>query len=72
MDSTIITVLLTSAVSIITTLITSSKNNALQDERIKVVQSDITKLASKVEQHNNFGLSIAKIETRLETLERKL
>lgn len=75
MSSEILVALITGGISafvtVITVLITSEKNNALQDERIKVITDTINKLENKVEQHNNFGLQLAKIETRVSNLERK-
>lgn len=40
-------------------------------QSVSTLKDDIKKLADKVEQHNNFGLKIAKMETRLDILERK-
>lgn len=57
--------------SILATVITSQKDNALQSERISVLQSDINKLSAKVEQHNNFGVQLAKLETRVANLEKQ-
>lgn len=75
MSNEILVALITGGISalvtVITVLITSEKNNALQDERIKVITDTINKLENKVEQHNNFGLQLAKIETRVSNLERK-
>lgn len=70
MDTTIVTVLLSGLCSIAATLITSSRNNALQDERIKVLSNELGTLSDRVEQHNKFGLQIAKLETRVDILER--
>lgn len=61
---------ISAVVTVITVLITNEKNNALQDERIKVINESIKKLESKVEQHNNFGLQLAKLETRVTALEK--
>lgn len=58
--------------SVITVIITSDANNKLQDERIKTLTDLIAKLQSKVEQHNNFGLQIAKLETRVDDLEKRI
>lgn len=57
--------------TIIVVIVTADKNNALQDERIKTLKDDVEKLSQKVEQHNNFGVRIAKLETRVEALEKE-
>ena len=57
--------------SILATIITSQKDNALQSERISNLQSDISKLSTKVEEHNKFGLQLAKLETRVAILEKQ-
>lgn len=75
MNSEILIALITGGISalvtVVTVLVTSEKNNALQDERIKVITDTIKKLENKVEQHNNFGLQLAKIETRVTNLEKQ-
>ena len=74
MESEIIVALITGGISalvtVITILTTNEKNNALQDERIKVINDNISKLEKKVEQHNNFGLQLASLQTRVEILEK--
>lgn len=75
MDSSITVALITGGLSavitVVTVLITNEKNNALQDERIKVINDNIKKLEAKVEQHNNFGLQLASLTTRMDILEHK-
>ena len=39
-------------------------------EAVKSLKEDLRKLTSKVEAHNNFGLKIARLETRIEMLEK--
>ena len=39
-------------------------------ESVKSLKEDLYKLTSKVEAHNNFGLKIARLETRIEMLEK--
>lgn len=57
--------------SVFATIMTNSKNNALQDERIQMINTNISTLTAKVEQHNNFGLQLADLKARVENLERK-
>ena len=74
MESEVIVALITGGISalvtVVTILTTNEKNNALQDERIKVINDSIHKLETKVEQHNNFGLQLASLQTRVEMLEK--
>lgn len=58
--------------SIATILSTNAKNNALQDERDKNMKEQLERLTQKVEAHNNFGLQLAELKTRVEILERKI
>lgn len=76
MSDAIIVALITGGISafasVITVIITSDANNKLQDERIKTLTDLIAKLQTKVEAHNNFGLQIAKLETRVEDIEKRI
>ena len=76
MSDAIIVALITGGISafasVITVLITSDANNKLQDERIKTLTDLIAKLQTKVEAHNNFGLQIAKLETRVDDIEKRI
>lgn len=66
----LISALIPTIASVATILSTNSKNNALQDERDKNLKEEIEKLTHKVEAHNNFGLQLAELRTRVEILER--
>lgn len=57
--------------SVATILSANSKNNALQDERDRNLKEELQKLSTKVEAHNNFGLQLAELRTRVEILEKK-
>lgn len=57
--------------TIITVVATINKNNALQDERISNIQGEIKELSERVNQHNNYGLQIARLETRVDILEKR-
>lgn len=57
--------------SVIAVVSSNNKNNVLQDERIKTINENVENLTRKVEQHNNFGLQLAELKTRVEILERK-
>ena len=58
--------------TLVATLVTNAKNNALQDDRIANVNNYINNLTEKVEKHNNFGLKIVAIETKLDSIESRL
>lgn len=66
----LISALIPTIASVATVLSTNSKNNALQDERDKNLKEELAKLTTKVEAHNNFGLQLAELRTRVEILER--
>ena len=38
---------------------------------LKYIRRDINTLGEKVDQHNNFGLKLVELETRLKILEKK-
>lgn len=57
--------------SVLAVIISNKEQNALQDERQRVMKEDIAKLAAKVEQHNNFGLQLAELKARVSNLEKK-
>lgn len=67
----LISALIPTIASVATVLSTNSKNNALQDERDKNLKEEIEKLTTKVEAHNNFGLQLAELRTRVDILERR-
>lgn len=56
--------------SVIAVVSSNNKNNVLQDERIKTINESVENLTRKVEQHNNYGLQLAELKTRVEMLER--
>lgn len=56
--------------SVYATKHTIETNNALQDERIMQMQNEIKQLANDVKAHNNFGLQLTELRTRLDVLER--
>lgn len=66
-----ISALIPTLASVATILSQNSKNNALQDERDKNLKEELARLTTKVEAHNNFGLQLAELRTRVEILEKK-
>ena len=71
MDNTVLVVIISSLASIITTIWTARSSDAIQGEQIKTIQSEIEKLATKVEQHNNYGLEIVDLKARVSALEKR-
>ena len=62
--------LITGIFSIAVSFIQSNKTIAILEERDKTMREELLKLTNKVETHNNFGLQLARLETRVEILER--
>ena len=58
--------------SIITTISTINRMNAVQDEKLKVLTDQMVKLTDKVEQHNNYGIEIPQIKVRVSHLEEEV
>lgn len=69
--SSIIGGLLTGIFSVVVVFIQNNKTMALLEERDKTMKEEIVKLTNKVESHNNFGLQLAKLETRVDILEKR-
>lgn len=67
----LISAIIPTIASIATIMTTNSKNNALQDERDKNMREQLEKLTAKVEAHNNFGLQLTELKTRVDILERQ-
>ncbi len=57
--------------SIVVMMIQTNKTTILLEERDKQMKEELIKLSNKVEAHNNFGLQLAKLETRVDILERR-
>lgn len=64
-------VLVTGFVSIITTIITNNSTRKLIAYRLDQVEGRVDDLSKKVETHNNFGLEIRELKTRVSILEAK-
>lgn len=74
--------LISAIATIITVIYQNNKTNALLEERMKQtnirleerdknMKEELERLSNKVESHNNFGLQLAKLETRVDALEHK-
>lgn len=82
MSDAVITTILGFLVTIITVVLQNNKTNALLEERMKQtntlleerdknLKEQLVKLENKVESHNNFGLQLAHLETRVDILEKR-
>lgn len=63
--------LLTGIFSVIVVILQNNKTMAILEERDKTMKEELIKLTNKVESHNNFGLQLAKLETRVDLLEKR-
>ena len=54
--------------TIISTVSTLNKNNALQDERINRIQDDIKVLSNRVEKHNQVAERVSVLEAEVKNL----
>ena len=75
MDQTVIMSIISACVpafaSIVVMMIQTNKTTVLLEERDKQMKEELVKLTNKAEAHNNFGLQLAKLETRVDILEKK-
>ena len=69
--SSIVGGLLSGIFSVVMIIIQNNKTMALLEERDKNMKEELVKLTNKVEAHNNFGLQLAKLETRVDLLEKR-
>lgn len=70
--SSIIGGLLSGIFAVVMVIIQNNKTMALLEERDKTMKEELIKLSNKVEAHNNFGLQLAKLETRVDLLEKRV
>ncbi len=82
MDDAVVVAIISAIATIVTVIAQNNKTNLLLEERMKQtnirleerdksMKEELEKLSSKVEAHNNFGLQLAKLETRVDALEQK-
>lgn len=69
--TTIAVVIITGLFSVVTTILTSNKSDAIQGEQIKQIKEEIGTLSKKVEAHNNYGLEIVDLKARVQALEKR-
>lgn len=70
--SSIIGGLLSGIFAVVMVIIQNNKTMAILEERDKTMKEELVKLTNKVEAHNNFGLQLAKLETRVDLLEKRV
>lgn len=61
----------TSWFQLVCTVASLAATIAVIRNELKYIRRDINTLGEKVDQHNNFGLKIVELETRLKILEKK-
>lgn len=75
MDTTIavafISALIPSIASVMVSVAQTNKTIAILEERDNAMKEQLTDLKNKVEAHNNFGLQLAQLETRVDNLEKR-
>lgn len=75
MDTTIavafISALIPALASIFVCVSQTNRTIAILEERDAMMKEQLVDLKNKVEAHNNFGLQLAKLETRVNALEQK-
>lgn len=58
--------------SILTTLKSSKDNNELVEYKINDLKEDVKLLSDKVQQHNNFGIRLTKVEEHINTMKDEI
>lgn len=58
--------------SILTTLKSSKDNNELVEYKINDLKEDVKLLSDKVQQHNNFGIRLTKVEEHISTIKDEI
>ena len=75
MDNTVLVAFIGASIpalaSILVTIAQTNKTMVLLEERDKNMKEQLDKLTTKVEAHNDFGLQLARLETRVNILEDK-
>ncbi len=75
MDTTIavafISALIPSIASVMVSVVQTNKTIAILEERDNAMKEQLKDLKAKVEAHNNFGLQLAQLETRVDNLEKR-
>lgn len=75
MDTTIavafISALIPSIASVMVSVAQTNKTIAILEERDNAMKEQLKDLKAKVEAHNNFGLQLAQLETRVDNLEKR-
>lgn len=58
--------------SVFGNLIVQSKSGAVMQTKIDDMKEDIKTLSDRVNSHNNFGLKLERLETKIETIEKEM
>ena len=69
--SAIVGGMITGVFSVLISFIQQNRTLAVLEERDKSMKEELSKLTNRVEAHNNFGLQLARLETRVDILEKR-
>jgi peptidoglycan hydrolase CwlO-like protein len=72
MTTEIITAIISAGAAIGGSWLVQNKTIAVLQTKLEDLKEDINKLSARVDSHNNFGLKIERLETKIETIEEEL
>ena len=58
--------------SIAGNIIVQNKTTAVMQQKIDDMKDDLRVLSNRVDSHNNFGLKLERLETKIEAIEKKI
>lgn len=58
--------------SIAGNIIVQNKTTAVMQQKIDDMKDDLRVLSNRVDSHNNFGLKLERLETKIETIEKEM
>lgn len=58
--------------SIAGNIIVQNKTTAVMQQKIDDMKDDLKVLSNRVDSHNNFGLKLERLETKIEAIEKEL
>ena len=59
-------------VSIAGNIIVQNKTTAVMQQKIDDMKDDLRVLSNRVDSHNNFGLKLERLETKIEAIEKEM
>ena len=58
--------------SIVGNIIVQNKTTAVMQQKIDDMKDDLRVLSNRVDSHNNFGLKLERLETKIEAIEKEM